>query len=182
MLVADAGSYESPPTLMQGFDGRVVVCADLEPDGDDDAFITRGSETGVLALISDADSSGTSFPNGLTDSVELVPPNVAVTPEPEQHAWPLICDLDGDGDRDLFLALEYAQRIGMIDGELIPSDGRIWLKLVARAHAPEQEPAALEINSRVAEWAFALSDVEAEAVAPPLTTLLPHAPAEPAPP
>ncbi len=69
----------------------------------------------------------------------------------------------------------------MIDGELIPSDGRIWLKLVARAHAPEQDPAALEINNRVAEWAFALTDVEAEAVAPPLTTLLPHAP-PPAPP
>lgn len=67
----------------------------------------------------------------------------------------------------------------MIDGELIPSDGRIWLKLVARAQAPEQEAAALEINSRVAEWAFALSDVEAEAVAPALTTLLPHAPETP---
>jgi hypothetical protein len=65
----------------------------------------------------------------------------------------------------------------MIDGELIPSDGRIWLKLVARAHAPEQDPAALEINNRVSDWAFALTDMEAESVAPPLTTLLPHAPA-----
>jgi hypothetical protein len=60
-----------------------------------------------------------------------------------------------------------------IEGELIESDGKIWLKLVARATTPEQEPAALEINNRAAGWAYALSEGEAEMLAPPLSTLLP---------
>lgn len=67
----------------------------------------------------------------------------------------------------------------LIDAELIPSDGRLWLKLVARsataAPTPEQDAAALEINNRVAAWAYALRDMEAEAFAPPLATLVPGA-------
>lgn len=63
----------------------------------------------------------------------------------------------------------------LIDGELIPADEKIWLKLVARAQAPEQDAAALEINSRVSDWAFALSDLEAQGVAPPLSSLVPGA-------
>jgi hypothetical protein len=62
----------------------------------------------------------------------------------------------------------------MIDAELIPSDNRLWVKLVARA-APEQEAAALEINNRSAAWAYALSEMEAEALAPPLNRLIPNA-------
>jgi hypothetical protein len=61
----------------------------------------------------------------------------------------------------------------LIDAELIPSDDKIWLKLVARANAPEQDAAAIEINNRVSDWAFALSDLEAEAMAPALSTLIP---------
>jgi hypothetical protein len=61
-----------------------------------------------------------------------------------------------------------------IDAELIPSDNRLWVKLVARA-APEQEAAALEINNRSAAWAYALSEMEAEALAPPLNRLIPNA-------
>jgi hypothetical protein len=63
----------------------------------------------------------------------------------------------------------------IIDAELIASDNRVWVKLVARAGAPEQEPAALEINNRSAAWAYALSDIEAESVAPPLSRLIPGA-------
>lgn len=63
----------------------------------------------------------------------------------------------------------------IIDAELIPSDNRLWVKLVARASAPEQEPAALEINNRSAAWAYALSEMEAEALAPPLSRLIPGA-------
>lgn len=63
----------------------------------------------------------------------------------------------------------------VIDAELIPSDNRTWVKLVARASAPEQEAAALEINNRSAAWAYALSDIEAEAVAPALGRLVPGA-------
>jgi hypothetical protein len=62
-----------------------------------------------------------------------------------------------------------------IDAEIIPSDNRLWVKLVARAAAPEQEPAALEINNRSAAWAYALSEMEAEALAPPLSRLIPDA-------
>jgi hypothetical protein len=50
---------------------------------------------------------------------------------------------------------------------------------VARASAeeptPEQEQAALEINNRSAAWAYSLSDMEAEALAPPLGRLIPQA-------
>jgi hypothetical protein len=64
-----------------------------------------------------------------------------------------------------------------IDAELIESDERIWVKLVARALAPEpgpeQEAAALEINNRAAAWAYALNAMEAEALAPPISRLAP---------
>lgn len=61
----------------------------------------------------------------------------------------------------------------LIDAELIPSDGRTWLKLAARADSPELQQAAMEINAQAADWAFALSDLEAQAVAPPLSSLVP---------
>lgn len=60
-----------------------------------------------------------------------------------------------------------------LEGELIESDQRIWLKLVARAETPEQEAAALAINDRAAAWAYALSSVDAETLAPPLSRLAP---------
>lgn len=60
-----------------------------------------------------------------------------------------------------------------LEGELVESDQRIWLKLVARAETPEQEPAALAINDRAAAWAYALSSVDAETLAPPLSRLAP---------
>jgi len=56
-----------------------------------------------------------------------------------------------------------------IQADLIESDGRVWVKIVARAATPEQEPAALAINGRVAEWAFALSPEGAAALTPPLS-------------
>jgi len=67
-----------------------------------------------------------------------------------------------------------------IDSELIPSEGRTWLKLVARVVAaeatPEQQAAAQAINDRVSAWAYALSDMEAENLAPPLNNLIPSGP------
>jgi hypothetical protein len=59
-----------------------------------------------------------------------------------------------------------------LEGELIESDGGIWLKLVAQATAPEQEQSALAINNRSAGWAYALSDDAAVGLAPPLASLL----------
>jgi len=60
-----------------------------------------------------------------------------------------------------------------LDAELIERDGRPWLKLVARAETQEQEAAALEINNRAAPWAYALDEIEAESLAPPLGALIP---------
>ena len=65
-----------------------------------------------------------------------------------------------------------------IDAELIPSDNKIWIKLVARAVTlgdAAQEAAALAINDRASAWAFALSPMQVSAVAPPLSALVPLA-------
>ncbi len=61
----------------------------------------------------------------------------------------------------------------LIDGELIESGGKTWLKLVARAGAPEQEAAALEINNRASAWAYALGSLDVDVLAAPLSTLIP---------
>lgn len=68
----------------------------------------------------------------------------------------------------------------LIDGELIDSDNRTWLKLVARAQNPAQEAAALAVNNRVAAWAYGLSNEDVATLAAPLGTLLPQAPPRPA--
>ncbi len=65
-----------------------------------------------------------------------------------------------------------------IDAELIPSDNKIWIKLVARAVTTgdaAQEAAALAINDRASAWAYALSPAQVSAVAPPLSALVPAA-------
>lgn len=61
-----------------------------------------------------------------------------------------------------------------IDGELIESSGQTWLKLVARAESAEQEAAALELNNQAAAWAYALSEDDADVLAPPLSRFLPE--------
>lgn len=63
----------------------------------------------------------------------------------------------------------------LIDAEIINADQRLWVKLVARASAPEQEPQALALNNRAAPWAYGLTDMEALAFAPPLSSLVPGA-------
>ncbi len=68
-----------------------------------------------------------------------------------------------------------------IEAELIPSDGHTWVKLVARADAPEREAAALEINNRSSAWAYELGESEVQALTPPLSALVPSV-APPAPP
>jgi len=60
-----------------------------------------------------------------------------------------------------------------IDAELIPSDNRIWLKMVARAGAPEQEAAAVALNTPASDWAYALSETEAGSLTPALNLLSP---------
>jgi len=63
----------------------------------------------------------------------------------------------------------------VIDAEVIASDNHLWVKLVARADAPEQEAAAVALNTPASDWAYALSEMEAEALAPPLNRLIPGA-------
>jgi Domain of unknown function (DUF4340) len=62
-----------------------------------------------------------------------------------------------------------------IEGELIDSDGKTWLKLVARTENPERQAAALAINDRAAGWAYALSPLDASVLVPPLSQFLPGA-------
>lgn len=62
-----------------------------------------------------------------------------------------------------------------IDAEIIEADGRPWVKLVARASAPEHEAAALALNNHAAAWAYGLSEQDARALAPPLASLVPGA-------
>jgi hypothetical protein len=64
-----------------------------------------------------------------------------------------------------------------IDGTLVESDGKIWLKLAARAERPEAQPAADALNTGSTAWAYALNGAEAEALVAPLATLLPPEPA-----
>jgi hypothetical protein len=61
----------------------------------------------------------------------------------------------------------------VIEAELIESEDRLWLKLVARAGTPEQEEAAQAINNRSAGWAYALSDLDVRGLAPSLAEVLP---------
>jgi hypothetical protein len=71
-----------------------------------------------------------------------------------------------------------------IEGELIPSDNKTWLKLVARAQVAgnaAQEAAALAINDRASAWAYALSEAQVNALLPPLSNIAPSA-APPRPP
>lgn len=63
----------------------------------------------------------------------------------------------------------------VIDAELIASDNRTWIKLVARASTPEQEAAAVALNTPASDWAYALSDMELAALVPPLSRLVPGA-------
>ncbi|MGE3142084.1 MAG: DUF4340 domain-containing protein [Hyphomonadaceae bacterium] len=68
-----------------------------------------------------------------------------------------------------------------VDGVLIESDGRAWLKLTAAAEREEQAPAAAALDAQAAPWAYALSPEEVEALAPPLASLLPQPPSPPRP-
>jgi hypothetical protein len=63
----------------------------------------------------------------------------------------------------------------VIDAEILEADQRLWVKLVARAGAPEQDASALALNSRAAPWAYGLTELEARALAPPLSSLVPGA-------
>lgn len=67
----------------------------------------------------------------------------------------------------------------LIDAELIVIEGRVWLKLAAQAERPEADAAALAVNNASAGWAYQLSPQDAEALAPPLSALLPAPAAAP---
>ena len=75
------------------------------------------------------------------------------------------------GEMDAWLLAEGSHVI--VDAEIIPVEDRPWLKLVARAATPEQEPAALALNERAAAWAFQLSQFDAESLTPPLAKMTP---------
>lgn len=59
-----------------------------------------------------------------------------------------------------------------LESELVEeTGGRHWIKLVARAQRPDREDEARGINTRLAPWAYALTDQDFAALAPPLSAL-----------
>ena len=127
--------------------------------GLDSSGVAAGSssEGGTSGSASATDSSTVSATAERLTQVSPVDVNLAPTVQGTAQARVRLTTFDGV----------------LIDGELIPSDGKIWLKLVARGQTPEQDPAALDINNHVSDWAFALSPSDVETVAPPLSTLIP---------
>lgn len=69
-------------------------------------------------------------------------------------------------------------RMRTFDGLMIEADyfaepnGTRWVKLVARAEAPEKEAEAAEINARAAPWAYGLREEDYRELAPPLSSLV----------
>jgi len=62
----------------------------------------------------------------------------------------------------------------LIDAELFAeTDGKFWVKLVARAEKPEKAGEATTLNERVAPWAYGLSEGDYQDVAPLLSALAP---------
>lgn len=70
-----------------------------------------------------------------------------------------------------------------IEAELFePGDGKYWVKLVARADAPEKAAEAAAVNASVAAWAYGLTEAQLRDIAPPLSQIAaqPEPPPEPA--
>lgn len=59
----------------------------------------------------------------------------------------------------------------VIEGELFQQPPRHWLKLVARAEAPQADADAKAINARAAAWAYGLTALDYLNFAPPLSLL-----------
>jgi hypothetical protein len=72
----------------------------------------------------------------------------------------------------------------VIVGELFEQGGVHWLKLVARSESPAAAAEAQAINAKAAPWAYALSELDDQDIAPPLSALAraPGAPQPGAPP
>jgi hypothetical protein len=69
----------------------------------------------------------------------------------------------------------------LLEGELFEDGGKFWIKIVARAEKPEKEAEAIEINARVAPWAYGLNEAQYQDAAPLLSTLAAQPEPEPAP-
>ncbi len=118
-LVCNSLGYEPWPVMYDSQGIVATACGDLDADGDDDAVMTRTSMAGFLIHRSQASNGGVSFTSNPESLSSIVPPDVPSVPEPDQHAWPVIGDLDHDGDRDLFLACQAAGLLSMIDGSTL---------------------------------------------------------------
>lgn len=112
LAVADETMIDPDPVRLEGQGARKIVCEDFDGDGDRDAFISREAWTGALLVYNESSSGTFPFQDSFSLQWSLTPDNVTPSPEPIQHAWPAVVDLDGNGWLDAFFACEAARRLG----------------------------------------------------------------------
>lgn len=140
-----------------------IARVDVSPASGPDYSLVRQSADAGFSLIGARGAAGQGLLDDTASAIAEVSP-IDVQPAPAIQGAP-----------NARLRLTTFDGVA-IDAELIESGEKTWLKLVARAPAPEQEAAALQINDRAAAWAYALSPGDVERLAPPLSALLPPAP------
>jgi hypothetical protein len=139
-----------------------ITSADVQPAAGPAYTVRRDDGQGAFTLAPPNDATPVISPGGVADAAmklaRLQPVDVrtAATVTSAPRARVRTRTFDG-------LALE---------SELFEeSDGRRWLKLIARAENAEKEDEARGINARVGPWAYALSEADFAALAPPLSAL-----------
>lgn len=119
LLVANDQKIAPNPLTFEAEEASVLVCEDLDADGDSDALITRRSLTGALLRFNNESIGMLAFEEQKSFGMSLVPSGIPATHEPKQNAWPVVADLDSDGVEDVFLACEAAQRLGWTRGPIV---------------------------------------------------------------
>jgi hypothetical protein len=105
-------------------DAFAVVPTDYDLDGDDDILISHKFSYELLWIQNQRtpqSPSGPSFtPVGDRKVFEVANPG----PAPQNEAWPVAADLDGDGDDDVAFAIQGDLRFNVYRGEAISQDAR----------------------------------------------------------
>ncbi len=139
-----------------------IAGADIAPMAGPAYAVTRADAQASFALAAPYDTLPVIAPGGVGDAAlqlaQLAPLDVrpaAAVPGPAK-ARSRLRTFDGLS----------------IEGELFEEPGpRYWVKLVARADAPDKAAEAAGINARLAPWAYAITEAQFRDAAPVLSTL-----------